>query len=428
MTMRSTNWAGNVVFRASELHRPASIDELRRVVARNPKVRVLGSGHSFNEITDTDGTLVSLDALPPEVEIDGATGTARISAGLRYGELSRRLHAAGHALANLASLPHICVAGACATGTHGSGDGNGGLATSVTAVELVTGEGDLVTLSRDADPDRFPGAVVSLGALGVVVAMTLRLVPAFEVRQRVYENLPAEALAGHFDEIMASGYSVSLFTDWRGDRISQVWVKERVDASSGAPGDEREPVVAALGATPADGPRHPVPGMPAVNCTEQLGVPGPWFERLPHFRPEFTPSSGDELQAEYLLPRRHAVAAFQALAGIADRIAPVLHISEIRTVAADDLWLSPFHGRDTVAFHFTWKRDEAAVLDVLGLMEDVLAPFEPRPHWGKLFTIPPKVLHSRYDRMADFRALARELDPAGKFANAFVARHVLEIE
>jgi len=171
-----------------------------------------------------------------------------------------------------------------------------------------------------------------------------------------------------------------------------------------------------------------VPGMPAVNCTEQLGVPGPWFERLPHFRPEFTPSSGDELQAEYLLPRRHAVAAFQALAGIADRIAPVLHISEIRTVAADDLWLSPFHGRDTVAFHFTWKRDEAAVLDVLGLMEDVLAPFEPRPHWGKLFTIPPKVLHSRYDRMADFRALARELDPAGKFANAFVARHVLEIE
>ena len=426
--MRSTNWAGNVVYRASELHRPASLDELRRVVARSPKVRVLGSGHSFNEITDTEGALVSLEALPPEVEIDRATGTARVAAGLRYGELSARLHAAGYALPNLASLPHICVAGACATGTHGSGDGIGGLAGSVTAVELVTADGDLVTLSRDADPDRFPGAVVSLGALGAVVTMTLRLEPAFQVRQRVYENLPAEALDDHFDEIMASGYSVSLFTDWRGDRISQVWVKERVDASSGAPGDEREPVVAALGATPADGPRHPVPGMPAVNCTEQLGVPGPWFERLPHFRPEFTPSSGDELQAEYLLPRRHAVAAFQALAGIADRIAPVLHISEIRTVAADDLWLSPFHGRNTVAFHFTWKPDEAAVREVLSLMEEVLAPFEPRPHWGKLFAIPPKVLRSRYDRIGDFRALARELDPSGKFANAFVAHHVLDDE
>lgn len=427
VTLRTSNWAGNIVYRAAEVRRPTSMAELRELVARGGQVRVLGSGHSFNEITDTTGVLVSLDALPPVLEIDRASGTAKISGGLRYGELSRHLHAAGYALPNLASLPHICVAGACATGTHGSGDGTGGLATSVTAIELVTGDGELVTLSREADPDRFPGAVVALGALGVVATMTLELVPAFQVRQRVYEGLPAAALDAHFDEIMSAAYSVSLFTDWRGDRIRQVWVKERVDTPPGAAdAPAEEPPVAALGAVPADGPRNPVPGLPADNCTDQLGVPGPWFERLPHFRPDATPSAGDELQAEYMVPRRHAVAAFHALAGIAEHIAPPLRISEIRTVAADDLWLSPSYGRDTVAFHFTWKPDEPAVRKVLPLMEEVLAPFDARPHWGKLFTIPPEVLHTRYDRLADFRGLARELDPTGKFANEFVTRHILD--
>ena len=420
MTTHFTNWAGNVVFQAGQVRRPSSIGELRAVVGRAAKVRVLGSGHSFNTITDTPGTLVSLDALPPEVEIDAASGTARVAAGIRYGELSRRLHDKGYALPNLASLPHICVAGSCATGTHGSGDGNAGLGAAVTAIELVTADGDLVTLSRDGDPDRFGGAVVALGALGVVTALTLKLVPAFEVRQRVYEGLPAEALDDHFDRIMSSAYSVSLFTDWRAPRIRQVWLKERLPAPADAGA-----LVAGLGATPADGPRNPVPGMGGGNCTVQLGVPGPWHERLPHFKADFTPSSGDELQSEYMVPRRHAVAAFHALAGIADRLAPVTRIAEIRTVAADDLWLSPCHGRDTAAFHFTWVKDEAAVLDVLPVIEDRLAPFDPRPHWGKLFTVPAGVLRLRYPRMEDFRALARGLDPAGKFANDFVTRNVL---
>ncbi|GAA4587326.1 alditol oxidase [Planotetraspora phitsanulokensis] len=421
MTHTVTNWAGNVAFRAERVERPASLDELRGLVARSPKVRVLGSGHSFNDIADSSGSLVALDGLPADVEIDSASATVKIAASVRYAELGRRLHEKGWAVPNLASLPHISVAGSCATGTHGSGNANGGLATAVAAIEMVTADGDLVTLSRDADGDRFPGAVVALGALGAVVTMTLDIVPAFEVRQHVYEGLAGEVVDEHFEDVVSSAYSVSLFTDWRSSRINQVWVKERVE------GEGNAPAPSLFGATPADGPRHPVPGVAADACTTQMGVPGPWFERLPHFRPDFTPSSGEELQAEYLMPRRHAVAALHALDDIRDRIAAVLQISEIRTVAADDLWLSPSYGRDTVAFHFTWVKDTEAVLPVLAMIEERLAPFDPRPHWGKLFTVALEVLRSRYDRMDDFRALACALDPAGVFANEFVGRYILGV-
>ncbi|WP_307848695.1 D-arabinono-1,4-lactone oxidase [Microbispora oryzae] len=420
MTYKVTNWAGNIAFRADHVERPSTVAELRSLIGRAGKVRVLGSGHSFNEIADSAGALVSLDGLPAEVEIDTASATVRVAASVRYGDLGRRLHEKGYALPNLASLPHISVAGSCATGTHGSGDANGGLATAVAAIEMVTASGDLVTLSRAADPGRFPGAVVALGALGAVVGLTLDLVPAFEVRQSVYEGLDARVLDDHFDDVVSAAYSVSLFTDWRTSAVNQVWVKERMDGGTPA-----EPAAGFFGAVAADGPRHPVPGVSPIHCTQQMGEPGPWFERLPHFRPDFTPSSGEELQSEFMVPRRHAVAAFHAVDAIREHIAPVLQISEIRTIAADDLWLSPSQGRDTVAFHFTWVKDPQAVLPVLARIEDALAPFDARPHWGKLFTLAPAVVASRYERLGDFRALAREYDPRGVFANEFVTRHVL---
>ncbi|HEX6472164.1 MAG TPA: D-arabinono-1,4-lactone oxidase [Streptosporangiaceae bacterium] len=416
-----TNWAGNITFRARELHRPASVDELRRLVARGDRVRALGSAHSFNEIADTPGALVSLSGLPPDVEIDTAAGVVKVAAGVPYAELGRRLNDSGHALHNLASLPHISVAGSCATGTHGSGDGNGNLATAVAALEMVTADGDIVAIDRDTGGDRFRGSVVALGALGIVIGVTLDIVAAFDMRQYVYDDLAFDVLDEHFDEIFAGAYSVSLFTDWRGPYANQMWIKQHVgDPGDWSTEDDR------FGARPADGPRHPIAGMPAVNCTPQLGVPGPWHERLPHFRSGFKPSSGEELQAEYLLPRRHARDALHALAAVRDQIAPVLQICEIRTVAADDLWLSPSYRQETVAFHFTWVRDTRAVLPVLALIEERLVPFAPRPHWGKLFTIEPDALRSRYERLPDFQALALDYDPTGKFAGGFVRRLILD--
>ncbi|WP_109001091.1 FAD-binding protein [Streptomyces rishiriensis] len=408
MTETVTNWAGNIVFAAKEVHRPRSLDELRALVSGSARVRVLGSGHSFNKIAEPggDGVLLSLDGLTGEIDVDVSARTVRVGGGVRYAELARRVHEHGLALANMASLPHISVAGSVATGTHGSGVANGPLAASVREVEIVTADGSTVVVGRG--DRRFDGAVTSLGALGVVTALTLDLEPAYEVEQHLFTELPLEGL--DFERVAGAAYSVSLFTDWGAPGFRQVWVKRRTD----------EPLADFPWAAPAVEALHPVPGMPAVNCTAQFGVPGPWHERLPHFRAEFTPSSGNELQSEYLLPRAHALRALRAIEGIRRTVAPVLQICEVRTVAADEQWLSPSHGRDTVALHFTWIEDTAAVLPVVRAVEGALEPFEPRPHWGKVFQLPPDAVRGRYPRIDDFTALARVLDPAGKFSNAFV--------
>jgi xylitol oxidase len=419
LTAKRTNWAGNVTFGAERFHRPTSVPELQQLVARSRRVRALGSGHSFNRLADTPGDLVSVAGLPRLIEVDTPNAAVTISAALRYGELASALNRAGRALHNLGSLPHISVAGACATATHGSGDINGNLATAVSGLELVTADGDLVTVRRDAGPGRLSGMVVGLGALGIVTGLTLDTLPAFNVRQYVYESLPYEQVAECFDEIMSSAYSVSLFTDWRSPQIRQAWLKRRADAADSAPPEPRW-----MGGRLADGPRNPVPGMPAEHCTEQLGVPGPWHERLPHFRPEFIPSSGDELQSEYLLPRAAAIDALRALEQISGRLAPVTHVSEIRTIAADDLWLSPTYLRDSVAFHFTWISDWPAVAPVLAQVEDRLGPLQARPHWGKLFGAGPEVLGGQYQRLDDFRQLMRGYDPAGKFRNDLLDRYL----
>jgi alditol oxidase len=419
MTGNRTNWAGNVTFGAERFHRPSSLPELQELVARSTRIRALGTGHSFNRLADTPGDLVSLAGLPQLIEIDPAGASVTVGAGVRYTEVAAALHRAGRALRNLASLPHISVAGACATATHGSGDGNGNLATAVAVVQMVTADGHIETVSRAADQARFAGIVVGLGAAGIVTRLTLDTVPAFYIRQYVYEDLPYEQVSRHFEEIMSSAYSVSLFTDWRAPRIRQAWLKRRADAA-----DAWAPRPRWMGGRLADGPRHPVPGMPPEHCTEQLGAPGPWHERLPHFRPDVTPSSGEELQSEFLVPRAGAIAALDALRPIAGRLAPVVQISEIRTVAPDQLWLSPSYLRDTVGFHFTWVKDWAAVEPVLAEVEERLAPLHARPHWGKLFATSPEVVRGLYPRLDDFRRLAHEYDPAGKFRNDLLDRYV----
>ena len=417
MTARETNWAGNIVYRAARVAWPRSVSEARELVGESGQVRAVGTGHSFNRIADTPGVLISLADLPPVIDV-GPGASVTVAGGVRYGELSEQLNAAGYALPTMASLPHLSVAGAVATATHGSGDAQGNMATVVSGLELITADGGVRTVRRDTGGEEFRGCVVGLGSLGLVTALSLDLVPAFTVRQYVYEGLPAAMLQSHFDEIFGSAYSVSVFTNWRGDRHSQLWLKVREGERDGW-----QPALRWMDATLADRQLHPIPGGDPGHATQQLGVPGPWHERLPHFRAEFTPSSGAELQSEYLVPRQVAAGAFDALASLGALMAPVLQIAEIRTVAPDDLWLSPSFQRDTVALHFTWIRDIAAVTPVIAAMEHLLTPLGARPHWAKVFGMPPHVVRALYPRSGDFQDLLGRYDPAGKFRNGFIDKY-----
>jgi xylitol oxidase len=409
------NWAGNYEYRARKLHRPSTIEQLQEILANAPRVRVLGSRHSFNDIADSL-ELITLENMPMDVVVDHAADTVSLNASLKYGQLVQKLNEEGVALHNLASLPHISVAGAVATATHGSGETNGNLATAVAGLELVMSGGEIIEISR-GEPD-FDGLVVGLGALGAVTRITLDVEPVYEVRQRVFEGLSWEALFEHFDEIISCGYSVSIFTRWD-ETIDQVWVKSRVT-------DEPEQVENDLfGATAAAVDRHPILGLDASSCTPQLGRAGTWADRLPHFRMGFTPSSGEELQSEYLFPRRNAVEAIEAVRSLADEIRPILQVSEIRAVAADRLWMSMNYGQDTVGIHFTWKPERDAVEDMLVQLETALLPFEARPHWGKLFNADAATLAPLYERMSDFIRLVERLDPRGAFRNSWLKAHVL---
>ncbi len=413
------NWAGNQQYRATELLTPSSVDEVRRIVAKSATLKALGTRHSFNRIADSPQTQISCQKMTG-MTLDRDANTVTVEAGVSYGALAPYLYQNGFGLHNLASLPHISVVGARSTGTHGSGSKNGNLATVVTALELVTADGNLVHLSREHDADQFAGAVVDLGGLGVVTKVTLALVPSYEMRQVVFENLAFAELEQHLDQIFAAGYSVSLFTDWQNHRATQAWVKSVVRPGSWP---TRNPEF--FGAKRASANLHPLAGHSAENCTEQMNVPGPWYERLPHFRMNFTPSSGEELQSEYFVPRDKGYQAILAVERLRDHIGPHLMISELRTIDADELWMSPCYQRASMAIHFTWKPEWAAVQKVLPMIEEQLQPFDARPHWAKLFTMPPSRLQSLYPKLPEYRALLKHYDPQGKFHNEFLKTNVL---
>jgi len=414
------NWAGNHTYHATEFFVPDRLEQIQEWVAQQKKIKALGTRHSFNDIADTDGSHLSLHKMNRVIALDRSQSRVTVEAGIRYGELCQVLHHHGYALHNLASLPHISIAGACATATHGSGDRNSNLATAVQAMEVVLADGTVKTFSRDDQDERFYGAVVSLGGIGIVSKLTLDIIPAFEMKQTVYEHLPLEQAVQHFDEIYSSAYSVSLFTDWKQSRFTQVWMKSIVESD----GITIEPSEW-FGATKASDHRHPLLIPASEHCTLQMGIPGPWHERLPHFRMDFTPSFGEELQSEYFVPRDKAADALQALDQIQDLISPALLISEVRTIARDTLWMSPCYEQDCVAFHFTWKQDISGVAQVLPRIEQQLAPLGARPHWGKLFSMQPEQLRPLYPRLPDYQRLLRELDPQGKFFNAFLRRYIL---
>jgi xylitol oxidase len=410
------NWARHHTYGANKIVAPTTLEQLHHEIVQAKKIKTLGSRHSFNDIADTDGTLISLEHFCNVHAMSAKDNTVTVGAGIKYGALCQYLQQQGYALHNVASLPHISVTGACATATHGSGDKNACLAAAVQDIEMMTAEGEMVQLSRQKLGVAFDGMVVNLGALGVITKLTLTIQPTYDMQQVIYKNLPFARLEAHFDAITSNAYSVSLFTDWASDTVNQVWLKHRIGQNE----SPRDFAPQWLGAQRVDHPLHPIEALSPVSCTTQMGVRGVWHERLHHFRLDHTPSNGEELQSEYFVPRAHALSAIRTVRSLSTHLAPVLQISEIRTVAADSLWLSMCYQRDSVALHFTWKKDWDGVKQVLPLIEMGLAPYSARPHWGKLFTMPQTQLQSLYPRITDFIALARYYDPNQKMQNTFL--------
>ena len=403
--MAELNWAGTHEFAASVVHNPTTIEDAQAIVARTERIRPLGTRHSFNDIAD-GVELLSLVGVAPELSTDGSTVT--VTGGTKYAVVASWLQERGLALHNMGSLPHISIAGATSTATHGSGTTLGNLSTGIRALEFITPSGELQTISQ-GDPD-FAGAAVALGALGPISRVTLAVEPSYLVRQDTYRALSWDALLSDVGAIFHAGYSVSIFTDWVSD-VSDLWVKTRMDAGTSVLDD-------LYGALRETSQRNVLDGVD--NMTVQGGVPGPWSERLPHFRIDATPSNGDEIQTEYLVAMEDAAEALVAVRALGDQIAPALLISELRTVAGDELWLSTAYGRDSLCIHFTWKNLPTEVNAVIPHIEAALAPFAARPHWGKVNGIDLATIESLYERLPEFRALAGRRDPERKFGNEYV--------
>ena len=413
---REHNWADNYTFTAIRIHRPTSMEELQGLVAKSTRIRAIGARHSFNGIANSAGDLIDLGGIDPGFVIDPERRTVTAGAGTNYGVLASYLHRAGWALHNMASLPHISIAGAAATGTHGSGDRLGNLSAAVEALDIICATGDLITVRRgDAG---FDGVVVALGALGIVTRVTLGIQPEFEMRQDAFEGLPWATVLSDFDAVMSAGYSVSLMTSWSGRTVTRLWIKTRLVS-----GPTETVSLTHLGVAPATQP-SPVATPEVMQRLNPFGVPGPWLERLPHFRPEVVPGPVGHLQSEYMVPRVNATEAIAKLRSIGERIERHLWTTEIRTMTADTLWLSPSYGEDRVGIHFSWRREPDAVRAITGEIEAMLLPLGARPHWGKIIHARADQLTPLYPKLSAFRELARSYDPGGKFRNNFLNVHV----
>ena len=421
MAAELRNWSGTYRFTARAVIEARTVADVQRAVAAGGRVRAVGTRHSFNDLADNAATLVSVTAIPPDPVIDEAARTVTAGAGMPYGTLATWLQGQGWALGNLGSLPHISIGGATATGTHGSGSRNKILSAAIAGLDYVAADGELRHVSR-ADPD-FDGMPVGLGAFGIVVRVTLDIEPSYLVRQDAYTALPWDRVLAELDPVMSAAYSVSLFTDWSGPTLRAAWVKRRVAGPADASPADTNPADAEAGETPEEffgARREPGPvrfiDAPADNLTV-LGVPGPWAERLPHFRLDATPSNGDEIQSEYFVDRRHGADALEAVRRRARLITPLLLISEIRATAADRLWLSGSYGRETLAIHFTWRNAPDEVDAAVREVEAALAPFAARPHWGKVSRVTAGEVAELYPRLGDARDLFERLDPDGRFGN-----------
>jgi L-gulono-1,4-lactone dehydrogenase len=419
------NWAGTHSCVPVAIEHPKSAREVagavRRAAEAGRTVRAAGAGHSFSPCVPTDGTLVRLDRLDRILDADPATGLVKAEAGITLAALNAGLEARGLALPNLGDIDAQSLAGALATGTHGTGARLQNLSAQVEALELVDGAGERRTLTRE-DGDLLRAARVGLGSLGIVTAVTLRCVPAFRLRG-VDTTLPLEEALDGLDERVDAHDHFEFWT-FPHSPLALTRTNDRTDAPVSAPGPARawlHDVLLdnhALELLSRTGRRFPR-AIPRINRLAAAAAPG--RERVDASHRIFaSPRLVRFDEMEYAIPREHAADAVRGAREILERH-PVNFPVELRFVAADTALLSPAHGRDTayVAVHvFKGMDGEPPFREV----EKLMAAWGGRPHWGKRSFLAARELRTRYPKWDAFAAARAELDPDGRFENAWARR------
>lgn len=424
------NWAGDQACRPAAIEHPTSAAEVARSIGRaraaGRTVRVAGAGHSFTDAALTNGTLLVLDRMRRVLDVDRGSGLARVEAGISLGELSEALWAHGLAFENLGDVDVQSIAGATATGTHGTGSRLPNLSAGLREIELVTADGSTIRVSEDDDPDAWRAARVGVGALGVVTAVTLQAVPAFTL-EGTDSTAPLEEVLDAIDEHADGADHFELYA-FPHSPVAVTRTNRRVERAPEPPsrltawaGDVllRNHV---LGLAFELGRRAPRT-IPATHRTlTRIAGTSRRIDRS--YRIFASPRLVRFTEMEYALPRPRAAEAVRAVLAVARRadLAVPMPI-ELRFVAPDDAFLSPAGGRETayVAVHMyrgmEWEPYFRAV-------EQVMDGFGGRPHWGKRHFQTAATLAPRYPEWERFQAVRRRLDPDGVLANGYVRRVV----
>lgn len=403
--IRLHNWGGNFNYSTQNIQYPRSVAEVQQIVKNAGKLRVVGSRHSFSKIADSECTMLSTIGLNKIIGINGSIPSVTVQGGLTYTDLLTSLNTAGFALPNLASLAEISVGGAASTNAHGTGVANQALANHIRSMEIVLANGSLLTIGPN-DP-RLKGMAAGLGAFGVVTQLELKLVPAFNITTYTYVNMPVQNSYENFAALQNMGFGVLLVNMFTApDAWNIAIVYARSDANNTAMLTSN-----LFGGTLVS--QTTQPSYLALLSIAQIGLSG---------------VDGNEIQTEYFVPISKAVEAIKAVTAVANstNIFPSLATAfVIRTIASDDLWMSEYYGNDTmVAIHFSWQNNVTAVEAVLPQLERAMIPYGARPHWGKMFTMEPEDFLPHYPKVNEFKKLAEQLDPKGKFRNEFLEENV----
>uniref|UniRef100_A0A915D0Y3 FAD-binding PCMH-type domain-containing protein n=1 Tax=Ditylenchus dipsaci TaxID=166011 RepID=A0A915D0Y3_9BILA len=420
------NWGGNFNFSTQDIKYPTTTAGVQQLVKEcKGKIRPVGTRHSFSEIANTNDTLICLVHMNLILSVDPSVPSVTVQAGITYTDLIPFLQSIGLAIPMMASLGEISIAGAINTAVHGSGAGIGNLATQVLGLQMVLADGSVVQYSKGQNDTELAAATVGLGALGIVTQVTLQAQPTYNLAINVFENMDMSVLDTQLYNITHSGYAINMWSTFGTPGVlDQVWITTKVDSNGvNAYGN----VSQLYGAPAATAQSSPIAALPPTYVVPQMGIVGPYYERLTDYDLGLSGQEGQQTQSEYYVDFDDFVPALKALQTLSAEINAVVYVALFRITEKDELWMSPQYKKTTMAIHFSWQPKLDQVMALLPKIEAALAPFNPIPHWGKLYTLKPEQYLPLLPKYPEWREQVELHDPTHKFRNKWLEENIFVV-